>query len=677
MGYIKSIVKGIIKKVPGLSKMLVVRYTYPKYSRAHDIKQVDYIIKFWKCFYYANYSENKVEQIGKLLERIDIDPVESNLFFYSIDCFKILESKKQMLVNYTIDNDVIVNSSIKEMEMMLVDDSSFAKQEKMLINQLKKYVNRCKEQFGNDKRYIDSFEAMESLFARPADTFFEGLQRILFFNQILWQTQHLHVGLGRLDVILDRVYQNEIENGTITREKAKQMLKEFMRILHKYYWLKSGLMLGDTGQIIIVGGIDKNNNYFANDLTYLFIEIMMELHCTEPKVLLRYSGEMPRELLDLSLKSISTGLGAPLLSNDKLVVKNLIGFGYETDDAYNYSASACWEPLITNNSADLNNIASFNFAIPFLSLFNRDEMWQDVEFDEIMDLYELELEKYIESVLGKLSMLEFEIDPLLSLVSISSMANGMDITSGGAKYNHLGLTSVGIGSVVNSLCNIKRFVYEEKKYSLNELNEYRQENYSGVPELLQELKKGSPAFGEDEQYIIELTNKITLMTSQLFEKYHTKHGGKFKFGLSSPYYIEDAESIDATFDGRRKGEPFNVHISSNNAIPLTSLLLFASRLDYSGNRLNGNVVDFILTPAVIKENMDKIRFLIKNAMSEGIYQMQINVVDSKTLIDAKNNPRDFPNLIVRVWGFSAYFNDLPEEYQNLLIARAIESERAA
>ena len=129
-------------------------------------------------------------------------------------------------------------------------------------------------------------------------------------------------------------------------------------------------------------------------------------------------------------------------------------------------------------------------------------------------------------------------------------------------------------------------------------------------------------------------------------------------------------------DGRRDGDPFSVHISSGVAVPTTELLSFAMKLDYNENRINGNVIDFITSPGMLKQNRDKYTALLRAGFAGGIFQLQMNVVDSKTLIAAKADPTLFPNLVVRVWGFSAYFNDLPEEYKDVLITRAIESEKA-
>ena len=163
---------------------------------------------------------------------------------------------------------------------------------------------------------------------------------------------------------------------------------------------------------------------------------------------------------------------------------------------------------------------------------------------------------------------------------------------------------------------------------------------------------------------------------QEFEKYSTKQGGKFKFGLSSPGYVWCGKETPATFDGRKDGEPFATHISCDLALPTTELIQFGMKLDYRENRFNGNVLDFFVTPDFLKKNQEKYKQLLRASFSNGLYQLQMNVVDSKTLIAAKENPELFPNLVVRVWGFSAYFNDLPEEYKELLINRALESENA-
>jgi formate C-acetyltransferase len=128
--------------------------------------------------------------------------------------------------------------------------------------------------------------------------------------------------------------------------------------------------------------------------------------------------------------------------------------------------------------------------------------------------------------------------------------------------------------------------------------------------------------------------------------------------------------------GRKYGMPYNTHISCTDAA-YTEIVTFASKLEYGGQRYNGNVIDFFATQNLVENNIDKFVLFIRGSINSGFFQMQMNLLDSNTLIDAKKYPEKYKNLIVRVWGFSAYFNELPESYKNLLIERALAAEKIA
>ena len=220
----------------------------------------------------------------------------------------------------------------------------------ILVDALKKYVEKLSEDETYSVPYKANIVEIQSLFLRPSEHFHEALQRILFVNQWLWQTGHKLNGLGHLDWILEALYQADIETGYITRETAKQIVKDFFLTLHEQFWFKSAMLLGDTGQIIILGGKGPDGVYRANELTRLFIEVSEELKLPDPKVLLRVSEKMPDDLLKLALTCIGTGIGAPFLSNDDRVIPALIQYGYDEEDAFHYGTSACWEPLIVGKS---------------------------------------------------------------------------------------------------------------------------------------------------------------------------------------------------------------------------------------------------------------------------------------------------------------------------------------
>ena len=677
---IKAAAKKLLKRAPVIKDYLYGNRIYQKYLREKNAEgsTLRFFLNHRSRYLEVSPRGSKSAQICKLLGKLDIEPIENGSFFYAIDCFKTIRPKEHILDNYMIDYDLVVNHSFAEFRMQLAQNSdNFSRGELCVIDGLKKYYERAESSFENEENHKRQLAAIRSLFERPSETLFEGLQRILFYNQFLWQTGHTLNGLGRLDVILDELYCKDISAGRLTKDGAKALLRDFFCALHSYYWFKSGTLMGDTGQIIILGGRMPSGSYLRNDLTDMFIEVSKELKLPDPKVLLRCTSDMPEDLLESAVDCISTGIGAPVLSNDDVIIPALISDGYEENDAYRYGTAACWEPLIPGNACDQNNIASLNFARPL------EMMLEDAEFErattpqEILEIYKAKLKEYIYRVLNPLARLRFEEDPLLSLGSISAIEKRRDITSGGGKYNNLGLTSVGLGTAVNSLLNIQRLVFEEKRFTLGELNGISRDNFVGQEALLREMKENKPCYGCDDQRVMTLVNEITDFTSREFKKYHTFLGGHFKFGLSSPFYITDAKNMRATFDGRRAGDPFSVHISANTAIPTTELLSFAGKLEYSENRLNGNVVDFIASPGILKQNLKKYSALMRAAFQSGVFQVQMNVVDSKTLIAAKEHPEKFPQLVVRVWGFSAYFNDLPEEYKDVLIARAVESEKSA
>ena len=189
-----------------------------------------------------------------------------------------------------------------------------------------------------------------------------------------------------------------------------------------------------------------------------------------------------------------------------------------------------------------------------------------------------------------------------------------------------------------------------------------------------ELKTVTPHFGMINNERINLANEITNYLDDCFKDYANRFDGKVKFGLSSSDFMGAGAETSASFDGRKEGEPLSAHISLDSDKDFTRIVRFASKLDYSGANINGNVVDLMLSPDFIKGRLDEFTDLIYSSIKSGFFQMQINVVNSKTLIEAKEVPESHPKLIVSVSGFSSYFNDLPEEYQDLLINRALKNE---
>ncbi len=697
--FIKKIAKPVYHKAQDNSlgkRSIILAFTMRKLTRKLGTKEKasSYLAKNMHRFYVTGTKFNKGTQIKNLFRKVDIHIPKSGFIFF-LDEFKNLSEEGHIIDNISIDYSRVLKTSVYEYNELYFHPKSgrgFARDlssdfiknqldtldgiELLIYRIIKKLRNSNHNERAKFARYF------ENMIDKPAEHFEEALQRILFYNQLLWQTGHGLNGLGRLDKILEDYYFDDLNSGFITQEEVYDLIKSFLKTLHTYYWYKSAALMGDTGQVIILGGKyddEYGEYYFYNDLTYMFIQAIKELQLPDPKVLLRVSDETPRDLIELSLETINTGIGSPLFSNDEIVIDKMIEFGYDKEDANNYVVSACWEPSAVGKGFEQNNINFISFLKPLNEIFDGEtEQFLDniLSFDELFNSYKYYLKKDADELIAILDDIEWNNDPMLSLFIDDCNDRNMDISQGGAKYNHYGITTVGLANTVNSLYALKKLVFEERKYSLNELNKIRKNNFKKDKHqsVLNDLKNVKPRFGMDDDEILDISQEIVQFLEDCFKDYTNKFGGKIKFGLSAPSYISAGEEISASFDGRKAGEPLSTHISLDTNKDFTEVLRFASKLDYGGAKFNGNVVDLMLSPNFIKNHSDKFTDFIYSSIKLGFFQMQMNVVDSKTLIEAKENPESHPNLIVRVWGFSAYFNDLPEEYQDLLISRALKNE---
>ena len=628
-----------------------------------------------------DFKENGVEkgydeEFGLICKNIRIQ-IPNRRFVYFIDSDYVMDTSKGTdYENLTPAYDKILHAGLRQMKYPADEvTNSFCQSYNLVLENLTILADRIikeLEQCDYDtKRQREWFERLKDA---PAENFEEAVQRMLFVNQVFWQTDHRLVGLGAWDFHLEDYYRKDILEGRLNQKGVLEILKEVYRILHEHYEYKSSLILGDTGQIFVLGRSDQEGNYIYNDLTYLFIEAMREEQQTEPMCLLRVNRHTPIKLLEIALESIATGIGAPLLANDDVVIPELINFGIDKQDACEYTTSACWEPLIGGKSSGNNNMTVLNYLKALDNLLKRERLDRIDSFEKLKYIYYIYLKRNIRAVKRVLDSRWFQYDPLLSVFMNDCYENKKDVSWGGARYHHIGITSVAMGNLVNSLLNIKEYVFDRKLYTLYDVKECVIQNYEGNETLWKELKAKTSRYGTDDEEVIVLVNEITSCVSNELEAYRSYLGGKIKVGLSGAAYMDAARGFGASFDGRKAGDAFTVHISNEDNNGFTEIVNFASQMEYSAARFNGNVIDFMVSPDFIHSNWDKYVDFLMLSIKKGFFEMQMNVVSSKTLIEARRKPEQFPNLIVRVWGFSAYFKDLPEDYKDVLIERALNNE---
>lgn len=629
-------------------------------------------LSLWECIarlhIYYDKQPGTVES-AKLFKKIlyHSKVMTQHGYLYPFDPLKVrvLPIGTTSLASITPDYATILKSDLKKIAYSFSSsDSEFYKSQEEIISAIEVKANLIADAKYSNERYKQLALKMPDLLHRDCNTLDEALQKLLFYNALFWQARHYHNGLGRLDMVLYPYYKHDIDNGVLSEEQAKSLLTKFCLTLGSQTVFKSPWLIGDTGQYILLGGVDQNGKLIDNELTRLFLEIFTELKVPDPKLIIRVNEHTSDETWKTALKCVMNGCGSPLFMNESLVMDNMVKFGYDKEDVWNFGTSACWEPLIIGKSSDQNNPFASMLACSALN----NALFSGKEYSTFDDLLADVKKGLAKEAKDKIKDIEYDYSPLMSLFMPECIEKGKDFSHKGSKYMYQGAQLLGFPNLVNSLLNIKEFVYDKKLISLADCREVIQHNYFGHEDLRQ-LFLNNGKFGKSDKDVVSLSEcLIESLSNDL--KSITANGNAVKFGLSSPNYIAQSKEFGATLDGRRAGEPFAVHISPiSSSIDISEVLQFAGMLQYPANCLNGNVVDFIL-PSAYQKQLDKFVGILKAAFSNGVFQLQLNVLDKKTLVDAKLHPEKYPTLVVRVWGFSAYFNDLPEEYKDNLIARA-------
>ncbi len=674
---IKLIIKPFIPK--GIKASIRFIPPMPQLSGGYigKICKLVNIIKF-SCthkFVYPYKSESvqisAAKQFRDVVDKIDLKNVITAPYFYPLDesVRRVIPNNTSYSASLTSDYSKVLRTDLTALRSKLSSkEDDFSNSITITIDamsalsvKIASYYKGC-----NPKLALYFSRIMDS----APQSFDEALQKILFFNALHWMSHLRLVGLGRLDIILLPYLESDLKANIITLDEAKHKIAEFVKILGSHTARKSGSIIGDTGQVIFTSGVDVAGNYVENTLTHLLLEVMTELNIPDPKLIMRVNKDTSNELWMKAIECISKGNGSPLFVNETKVMNLMTQFGYDKEDVVNFGTSACWEPLIIGKSFDQNNCAE-NINTP--------KILRDFLFDNDFSSYEaLEtafikyLEDSITEITNRFKIINFDRSPISSIWIDECIDSLTDIGAGGAKYNYHGFLCAGLPNTVNSLLNIKHYVFEKSTISYSKLRDVLSANYVGFEDQRQCFIEGNEyKYGSSEQEVLSLTNKLMSSVSATIGR-TTINGHKAKVGFSSPSYASLGMRTGATPDGRLNGDPFATHISPvSKDVDLAEIIDFASMLDYSGNKINGNVVDFVLSDQFVK-NSDKLAQILKVAFHKGVFELQLNVLDAEKLIAAKSDPTLYPNMVVRVWGFSAYYNDLPEVYKDHLIQRAID-----
>jgi len=546
----------------------------------------------------------------------------------------------------------------------------FAESAVMSIASLQKYIAKYEEcaLARGDKEMSDTIARIRK---NGAETFREALQLLRFIHYGLWESGCYHNTLGRFDQYMYPYYKADIDSGRLTKDEAYELLLSFFLSCNKDSDLYPGMQQGDNGQSIVLGGRDTNGNTLFNELSEMCLEASYDLNLIDPKINLRVDKNTPLHIFELGARLTKRGLGFPQYDNDDVVVPGLIRKGYSPEDANNYVVAACWEFIIPGKAMDIVNIDAFSFAA--LVSESVDHLGNFATFDEYYAYLDEVIHRDCKQMSEKYHNLYIAPAPLYSVFMDGTLERMRDITLG-AKYNNFGIHGTGISTAADSLAAIKKYVFEDRTIQARTLQKALDANYEGYDDIYRILRYEAPKMGQDDDYVDGLAERLLSSFDDALSGLSNERGGCFRAGTGTAmYYIFHAVSLKATPDGRKAGEVIPANYTPSMFLPSpgpVSVIKSFAKGDLS-KTINGGPLTVELDHTIFRndETLKKLAMLIRTYILLGGHQLQLNTLDKEKLFDAKVHPELHRNLIVRVWGWSGYFVELDECYQDHIINR--------
>jgi formate C-acetyltransferase len=507
---------------------------------------------------------------------------------------------------------------------------------------------------------------------------------------------------GRLDQHLFPVYSKEIENGTITKEQVFELLGCF--------WVKfnnhpSPPKMGVTAQesntytdfcLINLGGVKPDGTDAVNEMSYILLEVIKEMRILQPSSMVQISKKNPDLFIHRTLDIIKTGFGQPSCFNTDAIIQELLRQGKSLVDARNGGCSGCVETgafgtecywltgyfnlpkvfeLTINNGYDKRTGQQVGLKTGYASDYH--------SFEELMDAYKQQLNFLIDIKIRGNNVIEKTFAtwlpvPFLSLLVEDCIANGKDYNCGGARYNTTYIQGVGLGSISDILSSVKYQIYDHKNYTWDEVMKALSNDFEGYEQMQYDMIFNSPKYGNDDDYADDQAVAVFEMYYDAVNGRPTSRGGTHRINmLPTTSHVYFGSVIGATPDGRKAHLPLSEGISPFQGVDRqgpTSVIKSASKIDHL--RTGGTLLNQKFSPQFFEDenSYSNLTALIRSYFSLDGHHIQFNVVNAETLKDAQKHPERYRDLIVRVAGYSDYFNDLAEDLQNEIIRRTEHQE---
>jgi formate C-acetyltransferase len=516
--------------------------------------------------------------------------------------------------------------------------------------------------------------------AQPPTTFWEACQCAWFSFFFLPDAP------GRVDQYVYPGYARDMERGAITREFAKELLA--------CLWIKYFESVGAASGVsahnhLTLGGVRPNGSDASNDVTYLCLEVIEELKLLRPQVGVRWHGGTPPELLRSAVRALRGGSGSPDFCSDEQIVPALHRVGVSLEDARDFSLSGCHEVIVTGR-AQMGSVEGFINAPKVLrmALGLEPELQSGVDLSSIATFEDLmaRLEESMDIVAEAAHLSSVGRDRhaaeqpgsylQASFVVADCIERVRGYTQGGARYNFCNWDLIGLANLADSLAAIRRLVFEEGALSLRELVSALDSDWADREPLRRRVANEFPHFGNDDPSVDELAAGIIETFDRLLKRRTPYRGGQYILGTTAGgenMHIEFGRVTGATPDGRRAGDPLADSLGAaqgRDRSGVTALLNSVARLPH---RLlpTATTLNVKLDPKLLhsEAGVEAVAALIDGHFRSGGQQVQFAFVNRRMLLEAKEKPELYRNLMVRVAGYSAPFTSLWEDLQDEIIAR--------
>jgi len=502
---------------------------------------------------------------------------------------------------------------------------------------------------------------------------------------------------GHIDQHLWPFYEKGLQEGTLTREDAKELLScLWIKFNNQPAPPKVGVTALESGTYndftnINIGGVDRNGESATNDLSYMILEIQEELHELQPGLSIHIAKNTPDEFLLEGIKVIRQGHGYPSIFNPDTYIQELVREGKSLEDAREGGCSGCIEVgafgkeayLLTGylNTPKILEITLNNGIDPQTGKKLGLETGDPRSFKTFEELYEawhkqmvyfvnlkLSVNNYIERMFSLYAPATF-----LSLYIDDCIEKGKDYYSGGARYNTTYIQCTGLGTITDCFTTLKKHVFEDKRYTMDEILKACANNWEGEEKMRQYIRNHTPFFGNDDAYADTIAVRVYDDLVKAIEGRPNTRGGKTQLNmLSTTCHNYFGSVCGATPNGR-----FAHFAISDGTSPAhgsdshgpTAVIKSLGKLDQT--KSGGTLLNVRFVPQLLKreEDQKKLASLIRTYFKLGGHHIQFNIVDTATLYDAQKHPEEYRDLLVRVAGYSDYFNDMTEQLQNEIIAR--------